>query len=492
MAMNFATHVDRAARNAPRSLAVGDPTRSLTFEELAEQSDRIAYALDRRGVKADDHVAINIQNGIAFVATYLGVLKRGAVAVPVNTEYTHQQIQYVLADSDAACVITDGRDAAFGISGLEIYRYIVLRDGEGRDKTAPRRSDEMAELLYTSGTTGAPKGVYHTHGNLAANATGYIEYNEWDRDDVALTVCPCFHVTGLNITTTPFIALEAENHLLEAWNIEAALAAIEEYDVTYTFLIPTMVVELLDYERIEDYDVSSLEIVGVGGSPMPKERIDDIERALECTLVEGYGMTETTPLAALNRPVPSGRKAGSIGRPVREAIDVRVEDTQTEEAVERGMRGELLWRGDTVTPGYNKRQTTESNFVERGGERWLKSGDIGWMDEDGFLFVVDRIEDMFTTGCGDISPREVEEVIYEIDPVQKAAIIDVRDDVRGATVTAIVRRRSEGSLSAAEVKHACEQALRDHEVPEQIVFTDDIPVTATGKIDRATLRDRFG
>ena len=218
--MNFAAYVDRASRNAPRSLAIDGPTQSLTFEELAKRSDHIAHALDSCGIGTDDHVAIGLPNGTAFVTTYLGILKHGAVAVPVNTRFTQQQIQYVLRDSDATCIVTNNRSPDLEISGLETYRYADLCDEDGKGETIPRRSDEMAELLYTSGTTGAPKGVYHTHGNLVANAMGYIEYNEWDRNDVSLTVCPCFHVTGLNITTTPFIALEAENHLLKSWDLE--------------------------------------------------------------------------------------------------------------------------------------------------------------------------------------------------------------------------------------------------------------------------------
>ena len=490
--MNFANRADLAARNAPDALAVSDPTRSHTFGELAEQSDRIAHALDQRGVGAGDHVALRLPNGVAFVCSYLGAMKRGAVVVPVNTRFTDQQIRYVLSDSGAVCIITNEHRAGDGLLDGPTYTYSGLLDADERGDVTPRRGEELAELLYTSGTTGAPKGVYHTHGNLAANAEGYIEYNEWSRHDVALTVCQCFHVTGLNITTTPFLALEAENHLLESWDIEDALAAIERHDVTYTFLIPTMVVELLDHEGVESYDVSTLRTVGVGGSPMPKERIAEVEAVLGCTLIEGYGMTETTPLATLNRPSENERKAGSIGRPAAEAVEVRIEDPTPGEAVEQGARGEFCWRGETVTPRYNKRQLTESTFVERDGKRWLKSGDVGWMDEEGFLFVVDRIEDMFTTGCGDITPREIEEVIYEIEPVQKVAIIDSRDDVRGATVTALVTRRSEGSVTAEEIKRACEQALESHEVPERVEFLDDFPRTATGKIDRAALRDRYG
>lgn len=491
--MNFANYADIAARNAPGAAAVGDRTRVLTFEQLSTHSARVADALERRGVETDDRVALDVPNGVAFVCAYLGVMKRGAVPVPINTRFTAQQTRYVLTDSDAVGVVTTQRSDADGDGGRTTHVYDdLLEEGAATYDVTPRRSAEMAELLYTSGTTGAPKGVFHSHGNLDANANGFIRYNGWSREDVALTVCQCFHVTGLNITTTPFVALEAQNHLLREWDIEAALAAIERHGVTYTFLIPTMVVELLDYEGIDEYDLSTLRAIGVGGSPMPRERIEAVERVLDCTLLEGYGMTETTPLSAFNHPGRNGRKAGSVGRPIREAVDVRIEDPRTGEAVERGVRGEFLWRGDTVTPRYNKRQVTEANFVERDGDRWLKSGDIGWMDDEGFLFVVDRIEDMFTTGCGDITPREIEEVIYEIDPVQKVAIIDSRDDIRGATVTAVVKRRSEGSVSAADIRRACKRTLESHEVPERIEFVDEFPRTATGKTDRATLRSRFG
>ena len=505
-AVNFANHVDIAARNTPEATAVADRTRSRTFEGLADDADRIAGGLDALGVALDDHVAIHMPNGVPFVATYLGVMKRGAIPLPVNTRFTDEQIRYVLRDSDASAVVTEGR-SDIDATGTRTVAYLdLLEAGDATCDVEPRRSEEVAELLYTSGTTGAPKGVYHTHGNLAANARGFIRYKEWTRDAVALTACQCFHVTGLNVTTTPFLALGAENHLLAEWDAETALTEIERHEITYTFLIPTMVMDLLEYDGVDAYDVSSLEMIGVGGSPMPKRRIREVEETFGCRLLEGYGMTETTPLATFNRPVPGGSKPGSIGRPATEVVDIRIEDPATAEAVERGERGELLWRGDTVTPRYNNPKITDEKFVERAvsegkrdgggetadGERWLKSGDIGWMDEDGFLFVVDRLEDMFTTGCGDIYPREIEEVIYEADPVEKVAIIDTRDEVRGATVTAIVKLRDGESVSATAIRRACEAELESHEVPDRIEFVDHLPRTATGKLDRISLRDRFG
>lgn len=491
--MNFANHVDAAARRVPGKLAVADGRSERTFADLSADSDAVAGALEAADVEVGDRVAIHLPNSVAFVVTYLGVMKRGAVPLPVNTRFTGQQIRYVLRDSDAVAVVTSDRTReAVEVGDRRDLSYReLLEAGDSGYEVTPRLDEAAAELLYTSGTTGAPKGVVHTHGNLDANARGFVHYKEWTPADVALTVCQCFHVTGLNVTTTPFLRLGAENHLLESWDAEAVLAAIERHGVTYTFLIPTMLVDVLEHDAIDEYDLSSLETVGVGGSPMPRERIAEVEATLGCTLLEGYGMTETTPLAAFNRPTPAGRRAGSVGRPAAEVVDVRVEDPETGEVVPSGERGELLWRGDTVAPRYTSRQLTDDRYVERQGQRWLKSGDVGWLDDEGFLFVVDRLEDMFTTGCGDIYPREIEAVIYGIDPVQKVAIVDTKDHVRGATVTAVVKCRREESVSADAIRQVCERNLESHEVPDRIEFVESFPRTATGKIDRVTLRDRF-
>jgi long-chain acyl-CoA synthetase len=509
--MNFANRVDRAARNVPDRRAVADPGSSLTFRDLSRASDRVASALDSLGVGPGDRVAIAAPNGVAFVACHLGILKRGALSVPLNQRFDERQAEYVLSDADAELVLTAGGDATVGAGTRPVHTYDELLDrGSTPHETVPRKADDEAELLYTSGTTGAPKGVFHTHGNVAANARALVHYKEWSREDVALTVCPCFHVTGLNVTTTPFLELEATNHLLPGWDPEAALTAIEQYDVTYTFCIPTMVLDLLEADT-DAYDLSSLETVGVGGSPMPSERIDEVEDALGCALLQGYGLTETTPLAAFTRPCEAGEKPGSVGRPANEVVDLRVEDPDTGEPVERGERGELLWAGDTVTPRYTRDQLTADRFARRpaapdttdgtttdaavgdGGagnhRRWLRSGDIGWVDEDGFLHVVDRLADMFTTGCGDVHPREIESVIYGLDAVESVAVVDSRDDVRGTTVTAVVRTREGADLDGGTVVRTCERELADHEVPDRVEFVDELPTTATGKVDRRRLRD---
>jgi acyl-CoA synthetase (AMP-forming)/AMP-acid ligase II len=364
--------------------------------------------------------------------------------------------------------------------------------------------------------------VKHTHRNLQTNARGLVEAMGWSRHTVSLTVCPLFHVCGLNVTTTPLLTVGAENHFLPEWDPGTALETMEARDVTYAFFIPTMVIDMLEH-GVEGYDLSALETVGVGGSPMPKERIETVEETFDVTLLEGYGMTETTPLAAINRPDQAVRKAGSIGPPASEVVDVRIEDPETGDLVDAGEKGELLWRGDTVTPGYyGLPEKNEEAFVERAvpegrrggggdsearsasgrssgqspreeaaeaGKRWLCSGDVARMDEDGHLFVEDRIDDMIITGGENVYPREIEDVLYELDGVVEVAVVGTPHDRLGEAVTAVVV--ADGELSADDVEAHCRERLADYKVPRRVEFLEELPKTSTRKIDKVALRERL-
>ncbi|MFB6172554.1 MAG: class I adenylate-forming enzyme family protein [Haloarculaceae archaeon] len=509
--MNFANYVDWAARDSPDRTAITDPGRELTFAELAAETDAVANALAALGVDPGERVALYLPNSVPFVTAYFGAMKRGAIPFPVNMRFEGEEIRYVLEDAGATTVVTSGQfeDAIAGLDADPV-EHLIVADGErGRDYATlvaesegafdvhPRKSDELAELVYTSGTTGRPKGVRHTHHNLDTNAQGLIRYMEWSNDEVALTVCPCFHVSGLNISVTPYVVAGATDHLLPQWDPETALATIEERGVTYVFLIPTMLIDLLGHDDVDAFDVSSLSTIGVGGAPMPKERIDAVEETFDVTLLEGYGMTETTPLAAINRPDQGLYKAGSIGPVASEVVDVRIEDPETGEPVEQGEIGELLWHGDTITPGYfGLPEKNETAFVERprpgdeDGEpvRWLRSGDAGRMDEDGLLFLEDRIDDMIITGGENVYPREVEDVIYELDGVDEVAVIGTPDDRLGEVVTAFVVG---DGVAADDVERVVRQRIAGYKVPRRIEFVDELPKTSTQKIDKVALADEY-
>jgi long-chain acyl-CoA synthetase len=497
--MNFANHVTFAARNGPTRPAVGDMNGLRTYEDLERETNRIANALDGLRIGAGERVGICLQNRLELITSYLGVMKSGAVPVLINAQFDSRQIKFIFETDEIRTLITDDQwaDAAHAVEspvtiggdvGLEFGH--LLRESDDEFEIYPRQSNDIAEILFTSGTTGRPKRVKHTHGNLEANAQGIRKCMELTRHEVGLTVCQCFHVTGLNVTTTPLLVAEGENRLLQAWDPDSALEAIETHRVTYSFFTPAMIIDLLEHNRTEAYDLSSLERVGVGGSPMPSERVDDAEQLLGCPVLEGYGMTETTPLVAFTPATSADRKPGSVGPPAREVTDIRIEDLETGTPVTPGEHGELLWRGDTVAPRDVQSQRLKQRYVDRDGITWLRSGDIGRLDSDDNLYIVDRREDMFTSGCANVFPRRIEDVLYRIEYVTEAAVIDVADKHSGALITAIVQRSSD-DLTEEQILDVCQASLDDHEIPQSVEFVDDIPRPATGKIDRVKLRDSY-
>jgi acyl-CoA synthetase (AMP-forming)/AMP-acid ligase II len=391
--MNFATYVDRAAGERPEATALTDPQRELNFVELSAETDRFAGALADLGVEQGERVALYLPNSTVFLAAYFGAMKQGAIPFPINMRFEGEEIQYVLDDAGASAVVTHGQfEDVIDSLDVDSLEHLIVADGERGhsytdlvqtsepiERVYPRKQDELAELVYTSGTTGRPKGVKHTHGNLSANAHGLVDSMDWTHRETTLTVCPCFHVSGLNVTSTPFVVAGAENHLLPQWDPETALSVMDEHSVTYVFLIPTMVIDLLRFDGLDEYDLSALETIGVGGSPMPKERIEAVEETFDVTLLEGYGMTETTPLAAINCPDQEVYKAGSIGPVAEQVVDVRIEDPSTGAPVETGEKGELLWHGDTVTPGYydlpeKTRRRSSSGRASAGFGRVISGG----------------------------------------------------------------------------------------------------------------------
>jgi long-chain acyl-CoA synthetase len=494
--MNFANYVEFQAEERPGELATTDPRREMSYAELSAETNAVANGLADRGVESGDHVALFLPNLTTFLTTYFGAMKLGAVPVPINLRFGEAEIAHVLGDVEPEVLFTIGRfeDAfaggevdlvvAGGERGTDYGRLVA--DAEKSFDVEGQLDSDVAEVLYTSGTTGRPKGVQHTHGNLAANARGGRAHMGYGSDTVFMTAAPCFHAAGLNATTTPAVVHGAENHFLPEWDPETALRTMADRGVTYTMLIPTMVIDLIEHGT-EGYDLSALESLNVGGSPMPSERIDAAEAALGCDLYEGYGMTELTLGTAANTPDQDVYKAGSIGPVADEMAEGRIEDPETREPVDVGEKGELLWRGDIVMKGYyGLPERNEEVFVRRDGETWLRSGDIGHVDEDGHYFIDDRIDDMIVTGGENVYPREIEDVIYELDGVVEAAVVGTPHDRLGEQVTAVVR----GEVTVEEVESVCRDRLADYKVPREVEVVDEhLPQTATRKIDKVALRE---
>jgi len=500
--MNFANYVEFQAADRPEELAATDPNREMNWAELDAETSAVANAFGEHGVEPGDHVALFLPNLTTFLTSYLGAMKLGAVPVPINLRFGKAEIAHVIAEIDPEVLVTIGRfEAPFAERDLDLALVVaggergidygaMVADAEKTFDVEPRLDTDTADVLYTSGTTGTPKGVRHSHGNIAANARSGRAHMGYGADTVFMTIAPCFHASGLNATTTPALVHGAENHLLPEWDPETALRTMEAREVTYTMLLPTMVIDLLEHGT-GGYDLSAFESLNVGGSPMPRERIEAAEEALGCTLYEGYGMTETTLGAACNTPSQDTYTAGSIGPIAGEMAAGRIEDPDTgQEITEPGEKGELLWRGDTIMQGYYDRpETNDEVFVERDGTTWLRSGDIGHRDERGHYFVDDRVDDMLITGGENVYPREIEDVIYELDGVVAAAVFGTPHDRLGEQVTAAVVAED---VTVEDVEDLCRDRLADYKVPREIEFVDELPKTATQKIDKVALRTEFG
>ncbi len=502
--MNFASYLSQAARDSPEKTALTDPSRSVTFAELNAEANAVANGLAEMGIESDDAVGILLPNSVTFVTSFFGAMKLGAIPLPVNLRFQGEEIGYVLEDGEAKALVTNGgfEEGVADLDAEALDRLIVDGGERGTDYESlvsdhsdefdhyPRKEDELADIMYTSGTTGKPKGVQHTHQNLQTNARAILDCMEWSRNDVGLTVNPCFHVSGLHVTVSPMLVAQTTNHLLPEWDAATALEVVAEEGVTTSFCIATIIIDLVNFEDAAEYDTSSLSVVGCGGSPMPKDLIETFEDTYGATLLEGYGMTETTPASALNRPGDVLRKPGSIGPVLKDVVDVRIEDPETGEAVPQGELGELLWHGDTVTPGYHGLpEENERAFVEREGVRWLRSGDVGRMDEDGHLFIEDRMDDMLITGGENVYPREIEDVLYEMDGVAEAAVFGTPDDRLGELVTAVILPNDD--LSEADITDFCRERLAGYKIPRRVEFVNEVPRTSTRKVDKVALREQF-
>jgi acyl-CoA synthetase (AMP-forming)/AMP-acid ligase II len=368
----------------------------------------------------------------------------------------------------------------------------VVSDADSDFETVPRKNSDHAFYMHTSGTTGLPKPVIATHENVRAHALGYLDRVELSRDDIALNTIPIFHVGGLNLHLTLFTQLGAPQVLINGWDTEKTLSAIETHDVSYMFLIATMLYDLANYDEPEQYDTESLEIVGAGGQNVPPPISRRFEERYDANVLEGYGLTETMPAIISN--TLDDRRLGTAGKTIENVADIRIVDPDdwTQERAP-GELGELLAAGDVVTPGYlNRPDANEETFeVDETGTRWLRTGDIVQRDEDGYISIEDRVDHMIISGGENVYPNEIEEVLYDIPGVSEAVVVGEPDDRFGERVVAVVV--AEGSLTEESIIDYFKQEtpLADYKRPRRVIFTDEIPRAGAGKIDRLRVEEEL-
>lgn len=508
--------------------------KKFSYRELGLQVEQFAHALTQLGVKKGDRVAILLPNIPQYPLVHFGALKIGAILVPTNPLYVERELQYQLVDSGAETIIT--LDSLYSkIANIKnetsLKRIIVTRVQEylpamlkllhpiklfiegnrSKVKYGPEvfrfqellaaqkgkpafsgevKAEDTAMFLYTGGTTGLSKGAILTHSNLVANVMQIrLWYNQVDvGEEAVLCALPFFHSYGL--TTCLHLAVLLRSQMILVPNprdIKMVLKTIQKERASLFSGVPTLYVAINNHPQVEKYDLSSVKCCVSGGAPLPLSVAKKFEELSGGRLVEGYGLSETSPVTHAN-PIRGKRVEGSIGLPMP-STDATVVDPETRQQVAVGEVGELAIKGPQVMDGYWQ-MPEETEMVLRDG--WLFTGDLAKMDEEGYFYIVDRQKDMIIAGGFNIFPREIEDVLFEHDKVLEAAVIGVEDEYRGETVKAFIVPKPEEELTEREVIHFCKQRLAPFKIPKLIEFRESLPKSNIGKILRRVLKEEEG
>ncbi len=505
MSLNIATILRESATANPEKPLCHINDLSFTYAQVDEISGRVASALLATGLVRGDKVAVQLPNLPQFLFSYFGLMKAGLVMVPLNPLLRAPEVKYHLEDSDAKVLITFEMfaDEAFkGASQLEgITTYVVNMPGndarpEGSkhfdelyfaDDTrdlVPTEGDETAVLLYTSGTTGKPKGAELTHLNLYMNCTIAGELFEFRDDDIGVAVLPLFHVFGLSSVLNVTTRYGGTLVLVPRFELDPVVEAIEKHRCTIFSGVPTMYFGLLNMDTTGK-DLSSMRVGVSGGAPIPGETIKAFEEKFPgCVILEGYGLSESTSTTTFNVSAEQ-RKVLSIGKPIwGVTVEVFDEDDKPLPAGEEHV-GEIVIRGHNIMKGYyNKPEATAEAFKNG----WFHTGDLAYRDKDGFLFIVDRKKDLVIRGGYNVYPREIEEVLYEHSAVAEVAVIGKPDPKLGEEVLAFVSLKPGASVEPEELIAFAKDRLAAYKYPREVRIVDELPKGATGKILKKELR----
>jgi long-chain acyl-CoA synthetase len=478
---------ETAGRHAERpALKLDDSV--VNYAVLNEGATRIAGLLKEKGVQPGDRVGIMLPNVPYFGVIYYGVLRAGGVVVPMNVLLKGREVEFYLSDSGARHVFAwhDFGEAATTGAEAAGAEAILVKPGEFEqlvisapraEEDEPRALGDTAVILYTSGTTGTPKGAELTHSNLIQNCQSVAQnLGKITEEDMILGALPLFHSFGQTCCLNASVSAGACVTMVPRFDPAKALEVIARDRVTIFQGVPTMYHAMLNAPGHEDADTSTLRLCISGGSAMPVEVMREFEQAFGCIILEGYGLSETSPVASFNHP-DRERKPGSIGTPIAGVEMKAVDDDDNEVAA--GAVGEIAIRGHNVMKGYWQRaEATEE--VMRGG--WFHTGDMATVDDDGYFFIVDRKKEMIIRGGYNVYPREIEEVLYEHPAVSEAAVVGVPDDALGEEVGAAIVLRSGQDAGADEIRAFVKERVAAYKYPRRIWFADELPKGPTGKI----------
>jgi long-chain acyl-CoA synthetase len=479
---------ETAARSGDKTAFKLDDVE-LSYAMLDEGSSRVAALLKSQGLEPGDRVGLMMPNVPYFPVIYYGILRAGGVVVPMNVLLKGREVAYYLEDPGAKLLFAwadfgEAADAGAEKAGAEVihvkpgeFEKLLAEQDPDRDM-ADRSEEDTAVILYTSGTTGQPKGAELTHANLHRNSAGVSQkLGEMSEDDVLLGALPLFHSFGQTCTMNSGVSVGATVTMLPRFDPDKALGIIERDKVTIFQGVPTMYNAMLHSDSCDGADCSTLRLCMSGGAAMPAELMRAFEEKFGCIILEGYGLSETSPVASFNHP-DRERKPGSIGTPI-EGVEMQVWDDDGNE-VAQGEVGEIVIRGHNIMRGYWGRDDATKEAITEDG--WFRTGDMAKMDDDGYFFIVDRKKDLIIRGGYNVYPREIEEVLYEHPAIQEAAVVGVPHDELGEEVGAAVVLKQGESLDADELKSYVKDQVAAYKYPRKVWFVDELPKGPTGKI----------
>ena len=484
---NLAHNLTGSAGRHPERTAVKVDDSEWSYAALDDASARVATLLRAKGLRPGDRVGIMLPNVAYFPIVFYGVLRAGGAVVPMNVLLKEREVAYYLHDSGAERIFAwhgcvGVVEAAARREGAEITVVTpgefetLLAGTETGDAVADRDGGDTAIILYTSGTTGTPKGAELTHDNLRRNVEAAIRLFGLDAGSVVFGALPLFHAFGQTCAMNAAIAAGGCLALLPRFTPEGALDVIERHGVTVFEGVPTMYTALLHHPQRQAYDFSALRVCASGGAALPVEVLHGFEEAFGCAVLEGYGLSETSPIASFNHP-DRPRRPGSIGTPI-EGVEMRVVDAQGR-PVAAGEVGEIVIRGHNVMKGYWNRPEATEEAIKDG---WFHSGDIARCDEDGYFYIVDRKKDLIIRGGYNVYPREIEEVLYEHPAVREAAVVGIPDDQLGEEVGAAVVLAEGATASAEDLRDWVKGQVAAYKYPRHVWLVGELPKGPTGKI----------
>src|SRR5919199_6364678 len=488
MSANLATILTETAERQPEHLAVKLDDFELNYGLLNEGSARVAGLLKEKGVEPSDRVGIMLPNVPHFPVVFYGVLRAGAVVVPMNVLLKGREVAFYVGDPEAKVMFAwhDFAEAAQEGADEAGAEVVLVKPGEFEQmlfeqeaihEVADRGGDDTAVILYTSGTTGTPKGAELTHDNLLSNVDTILStLIEIHADDVVLGALPFFHVFGLTCALNACVKAGGTLSLIPRFDPDKALEIMQRDQVTIFQGVPTMYVGMLHSDKADEADLSCLRLCVSGGSAMPGEVLRSFEEKFGCKILEGYGLSETSPVASFNHP-DRERKVGSIGTPVK-GVEMKVVDEDDNE-VPQGEVGEIVIKGPNVMKGYWRKDEATADAIKDG---WFHTGDMAKIDEEGYFFIVDRKKEMIIRGGYNVYPREIEEVLYEHPAVAEVAVVGVPDESMGEEVGAAIALKKGEGVSADEIKSYAKERVASYKYPRKIWFVDELPKGPTGKI----------